>query len=166
MIAIKPHHFVDILTALGDGRTEHPPHPYGHAMHTVAKAILADPDIDLRIELGADAICLPCRHNVHGLCDDTIDTSFRPEAPASKREYNLLIDQRWAERLGLRQDDRLPARELCLRIRRCADGMEDIYSESPPGRVAERRRKLQRGIAVFLNEDLESEPHDHGDIPK
>ena len=151
MIAIKPHHFVDIVTACGDERTPFQPHPYGHAVHTVAKEILANFDIDLRIELGADDICLPCRHNILGLCDDTIDNSFRPQAPTSKREYNLLIDQRWAERLGLRQDDQLTARELCLRIRDCADDIADIYRETPSDRTAERQAKLQRGIAMFLD---------------
>jgi hypothetical protein len=152
MIAIKPHHFVDLVTALGDGRTQFQPHPYGHGLHTVAKQILASREVNLRIELGADDICFPCRHNIHGLCDDTIDTSFRPKAPASKREYNLLIDQRWAERLGLRQDDQLTARELCLRIRGCVSGIEDIYREVPPDRTAERKAKLQRGVAMILGE--------------
>lgn len=150
MISIKPHHFVDIVTALGDGRTEFKPHPYGHAVHTVAKDILSNPDIDLRIEVGADDICLPCRHNIDGLCDDMIDTSFRPLAPKSKREYNLLIDERWSQRLGLRQDDQLTARELCLRIRDCADDIEDIYRETLSDRTAERQERLHRGIAKFL----------------
>lgn len=105
MIAIKPHHFVDIVTAFGGGCTDFRPHPYGHAVHTVAKEILANRDVILRIKLGADDICFPYRHNIHGLCDDTIDASFRPQASKSKREYNLLIDQRWSERFGLQQGD-------------------------------------------------------------
>ncbi len=151
MIAIKPHHFVDIVTALGDGCTAPEPHPYGHAVHTVTRDILADPDVDLRMEFGADDICRPCTHNIDGLCDDTIDTSFRPQAPASKREYNLLIDQRWAERLGLQQDDILPARELCRRIRDRAGDLSTIYREMPAHRTAERHRKLRSGIARFLD---------------
>lgn len=80
MIGIKPHHFVDIVKALGEGRNEIMPHPYGHALHSVTQAILKNRDIELRIELGADDICRPCSHNSEGLCDDTIDTSFRPAA--------------------------------------------------------------------------------------
>ena len=150
MIAIKPHHFVDILTALGDGRTEFPPHPYGHAEHIVAKAILGGRDIDLRIELGVDDICLPCRHNIDGLCEDKIDTSFRPQARTSKREYNLLIDQRWSEQLNVQQDDQLTARELCSRIQDCAGDISDIYRETPAEKTAERQAKMQRGVANFL----------------
>lgn len=77
MIAIKPHHFVDIVASFGGGRTKFEPHPYGHAVHAVAQEILGNRDVRLQIELGADDICAPCRHNVNGLCDDTIDVSFR-----------------------------------------------------------------------------------------
>ena len=150
MITIKPHHFVDIVTAFGDGRTEFQPHPYGHAVHSVAKKILENPDINLRIELGADDICLPCRHNIDGQCDDTIDISFRPAAPKSKREWNLIIDRRWCERLGVQQDDQLTARDLCSRIRDCASDIRDVYREIPFDRTAERQAKLQRGVTQFL----------------
>jgi hypothetical protein len=150
MISIKPHHFVDILTAYGEGCVDPKPHPYGHQVHSVTKAILADHDVRLRMEFGADDICLPCRHNVNGLCDDTIDVSYRPRAPKSKREYNLLIDQRWAERLGVQQDDVLTARELCLRIRDRAGDISDIYREIPAERTAERQKSLHRGLSQFL----------------
>jgi len=150
MIAIKPHHFVDIVTSFADGATEFEPHPYGHAVHSVSKEILANRDVELRMEFGADDICLPCRHNVDGLCQDTIDTSYRPQAPKSKREYNLLMDQRWSERLGVKQDDQLTARELCMRIRDCAGDITDIYREIPADRTAERQAKLERGVARFL----------------
>ena len=150
MISIKPHHFVDIVTAFGDGCAEFQPHAYGHAVHSVAKEILADPDVTLRIEFAADDICRPCRHNVDGLCDDTIDTSFRPQAPNSKRQYNLLIDRRWAERLGVQQDDQLTARQFCLRIRERAGDISDIYREIPADRTAERQAKLRSGVAMFL----------------
>ena len=116
MIAIKPHHFVDIVTAVGDGYTEFEPHPYGHVVHSDSEEILGNPDVTLRMELGADDICLPCCHNADGRCDDTIDTSFRPRAPESKGAYSLLIDRRWCERLGLEQGEELTAREFCLRL--------------------------------------------------
>lgn len=149
-VSIKPHHFVDIVTAIGDGRTEFDPHPYGHAVHRVAQALLADRETYLRLELGADDICGPCAHNIDGLCDDVIDVSYRPQAPASKREYNLLIDQRWCARLDVGQDDRLSARELCERIRDRAGDIGDIYRETPAEQTADRQAKLCRGIAVFL----------------
>jgi hypothetical protein len=150
MIKIKPHHFIDIITKYGDGCEKFEPHPYGHALHSVAGEILADRDIEICIEQGIDDICLPCQHNIDGRCDDTIDISFRLQAPESKHDYNLSIDKRWCERLGLKQDDRLTAREFCLRIRDCAGDITDIYWETPADRTAQRQDKLQKGVVKFL----------------
>jgi hypothetical protein len=150
VIRIKPHHFIDIITASGRGQTAFKPHPYGHAVHTVAAQILRGPDVVLEIELGADDICQPCKHNIDGLCDDTIETSFRPAAPASKRAWNLLIDERWCERLGLEQGDRLTARAFCERLRDRMGEITDIYREVPRERTATRARDLATGITGFL----------------
>ena len=62
MIRIKPHHFVDIITDFGRGQTAYEPHPYGHALHTVSRRVLEEPDVPLEMELGADVICAPCSH--------------------------------------------------------------------------------------------------------
>jgi len=150
MIAIKPHHFVDIITAFGAGTETFEPHPYGHAVHTVAEKILSDRDVALVLELGPDDICRPCAHNIDGLCDDTIDTSYRPEAPSSKREWNLLIDQRWCARLDTASGDRLSARDLCARLRELAGDITDIYREIPAQLTADRAANLQRGIERFF----------------
>jgi hypothetical protein len=151
-IPIKPHHFVDIICDLGSGELTFEPSPYGHAVHLVARRLFAERDTLLVIELGPDAICEPCIHNIQGLCDDTIDTSHRPTAPRSKREYNLLMDQRWCERLGVNQDDRLSARHLCERLRDRAGDIGDIYREEPADLTASRARNLRRGIAAFIGE--------------
>ena len=153
-IRIKPHHFVDILIALGRGQPEFEPHPYGHAVHSVAARLLDDRDTLLEIEMGADDICRPCVHNVAGQCDDTIDTSFRPEAPASKREYNLRIDRRWLARLGLSEGERLTSREFCRRLRRRLGDLAVIYRELPADRVAERTAALEAGVEQFLGRPL------------
>lgn len=149
VIRIKPHHFVDIITAFGaGGRFE--PHPYGHAVHTVAKRILSNRSVLLEMELGADDICLPCIHNINGLCDDTIDTSYRPEAPSSKKQWNLLIDRRWCERLKIKQGDRLTPREFCERLRDLVGGITDIYREIPVDMTTQRAGKLKEGVRKFL----------------
>lgn len=149
-IRIKPHHFIDIVTSFGAGQVTFRPHPYGHAVHSVSERVLADRDAVLEMDLGADDICKPCKHNVGGLCNDTIDTSFRPTAPSSKREYNLLIDERWCARLGVAQGDRLTAWEFCRRLQGCIEDIRDIYRETPPERTAERLGKLKEGIRKFL----------------
>ena len=147
MIVIKPHHFIDIVAACGDGQTHFEPHPYGHAVHSVANEILANPEIELIMELGADDICAPCEHNIGGQCQDRIDTSYRPDAPASKRAWNLRIDDRWCERLGLSQSDRLTARQFCQRLAASTDNIDDIYREEPRTKTADRLCRLQAGVA-------------------
>ena len=149
-ISIKPHHFIDIITSIGAGQTSFEPHPYGHAVHTVAEAVLSDPDTVLRMELGADDICAPCKHNIDGLCDDTIDTSFRPLAPKSKREWNLIIDRRWCERLNVAEGDTLSARKFCGLVNSLAGDLTDIYREMPAERTREREANLRQGIELFL----------------
>jgi hypothetical protein len=150
VIRIKPHHFVDIITSFSSENLIFEPHPYGHAVHTVSQRVLEDRDILLEMELGADDICVPCKHNIGGICDDTIDTSFRPKAPSSKREWNLIIDRRWCERLKLKQGDRLTAREFCERLRDSSGDITDIYREIPAERTADRARRLRAGIRRFL----------------
>ncbi len=150
VIYIKPHHFVDIITSFSADDLTFKPSPYGHAVHTVSERILQNKDILLEMDLGADDICKPCKHNIDGICDDTIETSFRPEAPSSKREWNLMIDKRWCKRLNMKQGDRLTAREFCQQLRDNAGDITDIYREVPADRTADRARNLKAGIEKFL----------------
>ena len=154
-IAIKPHHFVDILTDIGGGTTSWEPHPYGHAVHTVAGALLANRDATVRIELGADDICAPCVHNVDGVCVDTIDTNYRPQAPSSKQAWNRTIDLRLFERLGLEEGTRLSAEAFCRIARNRLGDLYDIWREVPRPMTDDRQQKLMRGIARYLSEPLE-----------
>ncbi|OGS22270.1 MAG: hypothetical protein A2252_06830 [Elusimicrobia bacterium RIFOXYA2_FULL_39_19] len=150
MIRMKPHHFVDIITDFGEGSLSFEPHPYGHANYTVSKEILANPDVMLEMELGADDICKPCRHNINGLCDNIIDISFRPTAPLSEREYNLLLDQRWCNRLNIKQGDRLTAKEFCALLNNLTGDIMDIYIETPAEMTREREKYLKKGIKKFV----------------
>jgi hypothetical protein len=60
MIAIKPHHFVDILISFHEECIVPEQHHYGHDVHTVTRKVINNPDTLLRMELGADDICTPC----------------------------------------------------------------------------------------------------------
>jgi hypothetical protein len=150
-IFIKPHHFIDILRAVGSGKRKFEPHSYGHAVHIIAEKLLANRDIILEIELGIDDICRPCKHNIDGICDDKIDISFRPTAPESKGQWNLLIDRRWCERLSLKQGDKLSSRQFCERLRDYGNNITDIYREMPFERVHQRELELKKGIEFFLS---------------
>lgn len=150
IIRIKPHHFIDIVTSFSAENLSFKPHPYGHAVHIVSEKVWNNRDAVLEMELGADDICEPCKHNIDGGCDDVIDTSFRPEAPSLKREWNLIIDKRWCERLNLKQGDRLTASEFCRLLQSNIDDITSIYREIPADRTTERLSKLKVGIERFL----------------
>ena len=143
---------MDIITSFGKGERIFHPHPYGHALHTISKRILTDRELALKIELGIDDICKPCLHNACGACDDTIDTSYRPAAPSSKNDWNLLIDRRWCERLAIEQDDQFSAHELCDRIRDKMGDITNIYREIPADMTAERNASLIKGLEFYLGQ--------------
>jgi len=150
VIAIKPHHFVDIIADYGLGQIASGPHPYHHDLSRVTAAVLGDPGVMLQMEFGADDICKPCVHNINGLCDDPLDPWHGPLAPALKRDLNLLLDQRWSERLGLSEGDRLTARELCQRLRARKGDIRDIYRQLPASFGEEKARALELGLAKYL----------------
>ena len=66
-ISIKPHHFVDIITSFGIGKRTFNPHPYGYVVHLISQYILDNRAVLLKIELGIDDICKPCKHNKDGI---------------------------------------------------------------------------------------------------
>ncbi len=153
VISIKPHHFVDIIADYGAGDVSRDPHPYGHAVHTVTARLLAERDLLLEIELGADDICAPCAHNIEGLCDDTLDPSLGPGIPRLKRDLNQRLDERWCERLGLKQGDRLTAREMCELIAGRGWDIQNIYREMQPAAGQAKSRDLELGVRKYLDLD-------------
>ena len=95
---LRPHHTIDIISSCGHG-AELKPHPYGHAVHTVAKAILSDIDMQVELIVGADDICRPCKHlKPDGQCDDVLS---QLDPPMSKQEYNDDLDLRLFAQFGL-----------------------------------------------------------------
>ncbi|MBN1673809.1 MAG: hypothetical protein JXR37_22365 [Kiritimatiellae bacterium] len=105
---LRPHHVLDIITSYGHGQ-KFKPHPYGHAVHTVAEAILADPDLTAQFVVGADEICRPCVHlQSDGRCDDVLS---QLDPPISKQTYNDELDSRLFEYLGMTVNGVMTVRE-------------------------------------------------------
>ncbi len=149
-LRLRPLHFVDIICDYGAGTEKFEPHSFGHALHLVADRILNDKDSLLEITLEADDVCRPCVHNVQGVCDNVIDRSFRPTAPLLMRDWDLLINRRWCERLRLAEGDRLTAREFCQRLRGRAGDITGIFPEIIDGRIAVKAKNLRAGIEKYL----------------
>lgn len=149
-IRIRPLHFVDIICDHGAGTEVFEPHPFGHAVHTVANQMLEDKTTLLEITLEPDAICIPCVHNVDDVCDSLLDRTGRPTAPVMMRDWDLMINQRWCKRLGLAEGDRLTAREFCERLRDLRGDIHEIFPEFIDGRIDIKARNLTEGIRKFL----------------
>ena len=94
---LRPHHVLDIISGYGHA-VKFKPHPYGHAVHSVAQIILSDTKLKVEFIAGADEICQPCKHlTSNGLCDDVLSQT---DPPLSKQEYNDALDHRLFDYLG------------------------------------------------------------------
>ena len=67
-----------------------------------------------------------------------------------KREWNLLIDERWCERLSVAGGDVLSAAEMCRKLGEVDREIVEIYREIPAQRTLERLEKLKRGLRFYL----------------
>ncbi len=154
-IKIKPHHFIDIITSFSKDKILLTPHPYGHRVHSISKRIINDMNLISEIELGSDNICQPCIHNIKGTCDDTIGTSYRPKAPHLKRDWNLIIDKRWCERLKIKQGDKITILKFCNLLKENLNNITEIYKEVPKEKTIERENNLKKGLKKYLDLNVE-----------
>jgi hypothetical protein len=152
MVKIRPLHFVDIIGRIGNDVTSFEPSSNGNNFHHVGNQILNDKDILLEITLAPDDVCAPCEHNLSSGCDATIDRSFRPTASPLMRDWDLLINQRWCERLNIKEGDRFTAKELCLLLKDHCDDMSEIYREITDNRVEKKEAMVKKGIIKYLKQ--------------
>ena len=144
-VPLRVHHFFDIIRDLGASVALRP-HPYGHAVHTVAEMIRADAHLRVEIVVGCDAVCEGCCHCVDGHCDDVI--THRADF-ASKEAFNDHIDRRIMAVCGLCEGDILTAMALCRRAGPYVENMEDVYEGNDAWHTAERKRNVVVGLNVY-----------------
>lgn len=139
---LRPHHLVDILSDHGLG-VEYTPHPYGHALHSVAAQVLNDPAVEIEFVLAADDICAPCRHlQPDGNCDDILS---QPEVPLSKQAYNDRLDSKLFPYLGMKPGVRMKRGEFLARVNRHLPGIEKLCTH--PGEIeVEKLHGLRDGL--------------------
>jgi len=143
-VEMRPHHFVDILRAIGAGR-EFKPHPYGHAVHSVAKMLMDAPDTMLKLVNKCDEICAPCVHNIDGICND-----YLHDRGTSKHNFNTALDARLFDRLGIAEGTEMTAREFCLVLRERFGDASRIWTHLPAEEAEKRREMLMKGIERFV----------------
>ena len=143
IMKLRPHHILDIISGHGQG-ARFEPHPYGHAVHTVAEAILSNVDTKVELVVGADEICRPCKHlRPDGLCDDILS---QLDPPISKQGYNDDLDRRLLAHLGLEPVTVMTVRHYLEVIAKETPGIEKIctHPEEDPKR---RLDGLTQGLA-------------------
>jgi hypothetical protein len=147
-LSLRPHHLLDILCDYGHGIT-YQPHPYGHALHTVAAEVLSNLGLEITFVVAADAICQPCRHlRPDGQCDDVLGQL--PDAP-SKQAYNDALDRRLWSYLKLDQGRTMTAREFCQRVNQNLPGIGKVCTH--PGEDEQYRLAgLQKALNLLKSE--------------
>ncbi len=144
-VAMRPHHFVDILRQLGAGR-EFAPSPYGHAVHSVAGALLDRPDTLLLLVNRCDDVCAPCIHNKNGVCDD-----YLSDRRMSKHDFNTALDARLFAHLKLEEAVSLSAMDFAGVLRdRLADPTA-VWTDVSGEEARMRLSMMLRGIEKFLS---------------
>ena len=139
---LRPPHLIDIVTDHGHG-TEFGPHPYGHALHTVAAQVLSDPDVQIEFVLGADDICAPCCHLQPGdRCDDVLSQLAEP---VSKQAYNDALDSRLFPYLEMQPGAHLTMQEFLVKLEERVPGIEQVCAH-PGEEQADRLEGLRQGL--------------------
>jgi hypothetical protein len=131
---LRPHHLLDIISKYGHGQAFEP-HPYGHAVHLVARTLLTNLDLEVQFVVAADDICGSCKHlQPSGQCGDVV-RSLSP--PVSKQEYNDQLDVRLLAYLGLCRNTVMTARQFLQIVGGKLPGAASICAH--PGETHEHR---------------------------
>ena len=142
---LRPHHLIDIVCHYGHG-VAFGPHPYGHAVHTVAERVIDNPDLEVEFVLAADDICLPCRYlRADGQCADVL---HQLEEPVPKQAYNDGLDGRLFPFLGIQPGVRMTVRSFLVAVDEHMPGIVEICTH--PGEEEQHRLDgLRNGLTRF-----------------
>ena len=142
MMKLRPHHLIDIVTSFGHGQA-FTPHPYGHALHTVAQAVLGDLTIEVEFVIAADDICRPCMHlRPDGRCDDVRKNTNPPE---SKQAYNDAMDRRILDYLGMKPGQWMTAGDFLRQVDSRTPGIVGVLTSDEKVRVS-RQEGWTKGL--------------------
>jgi hypothetical protein len=142
IMKLRPHHIIDIIKGHGNDII-YQPHPYGHSQHIVAPELLSGLDVNIRIVIGADDICLGCKHLMSdGQCDDVL-AQLTPSP--SKQAYNDVLDSRLFDHFGLVPNCILPLRRFLEIVDQNTPGIEMICTHPKEDRE-ERLNGLINGL--------------------
>lgn len=139
---LRPHHILDILTSLGQGR-KYQAHPYGHSQHIVASELFTNLDLKIKLVLSDDEICKGCKHLLpDGECKDVLP-QLTPSP--SKQAYNDVLDCQLFDLFKLDPNSELTVHEYLEIVNEHVPGLEDICTH-PKRSKADRLFGLTNGL--------------------
>jgi len=145
MLRLRPHHILDIVRNIGNGR-EIKPHEYGHLLHAVTRELMEDIDRECTLVVGNDDICGPFIHlGKDGRCDDLLR---QLSEPVSKQAYNDELDGRILGYLGIEAGTTMRVSDYLRRACADLDGIAEICAHPQEGRE-QRKRGLEKGLELL-----------------
>jgi hypothetical protein len=152
MLAIKPHHLLDIFKLYGAGFESFVPDPlYGHDFYKVGNLILKNPNVLVKFTSNSDDICKPCKYNINDKCSDVIQNN--PKKYLSKNLWNKTIDTRLMEHLSISEGTEMTAIDYCnLALKKLDESaIKKIWKERPAAETKNRVKLLRLGLTKFSN---------------
>jgi len=139
---LRPHHILDIISDHGKDIV-YQPNPFGHSLHIVGPKLLSDLDQKIKLVLGADDICVGCKHLMpDGKCSDVLP-QLTPSP--SKQAYNDVLDCRLFDLFELEVGTVLSVREYLKMVNDKVPGIEEICTH-PKEDKQERLMGLINGL--------------------
>jgi len=142
---LRIHHFFDIIRDFGIGK-KFDPHPYQHSYHRIAEQILADPNLEIEILVGSDAVCEGCIHLKDEHCNDTI--SHRSDF-TSKEAFNNHLDARIIEACEIDVSKRYSPKQLVKLADRYIQNIRFIYEGNDVEHTALRKQNVLHGLEIY-----------------
>lgn len=130
MVKIKPHHFLDIIKLYGKGIERFvPDEKYNHNFYSVANEIINNHEVLIKITVGKDDICSPCKYI--GMGDICIDKIEHIDGINSKDEWNKILDNRIIEYTKCIENSKIPAYKYCEILYSIKEQIFNIWKEEP-----------------------------------
>lgn len=153
-VALRPHHLLDILK-LYSKRDEFEPDPERqHDFYKIGNQVLANPNLKIRIIVGADSICTPCNRLSKKMsrldkrprrCTDEITDT---EGYLLKEDWNNEIDRRLLVILELEEGQIVTPAIFCIKaLTALTSGkIAEVWQERPAQETTERAKLIKNGL--------------------
>lgn len=151
-ISEKPHHLLDTMKLYGSGVNHFFPDPIRHHdFDRIGKFNLTNPHGIVRLTLGSDDICGPCRYNQDNYCVDSILEN--PQKFRSKEVWNKTVDERLLTILGFQENDEVTVLAFCQTalLSLNAENIKQIWQERSTLETSFRTILLLSGLNKYVN---------------